>query len=90
MATTVPITIQDVETVENLLHEMKERANEADQQGNLFLLDCFADIVKLVAPRVEQFRARFEREERADINRRRKALHEQHRAGNNGSTQQSA
>ena len=86
-AATSTITDQDFEQVENLLHELKERANDAHQQEKTILLGMYAKLVKIVSPEVQRLKARIEREQLADFNRKHKSLRQADRdaqAGSNG------
>ena len=82
----IPLVAEDdVRDVENLLSEMKDRANKAHDDGNLIMLGVYAELVKVVSPKVNQLRERKEREDRAGINRRHHEMRKARRA-----TQQSA
>ncbi|HVB20578.1 MAG TPA: hypothetical protein VNG51_01350 [Ktedonobacteraceae bacterium] len=86
-----PITEADVDAARELLSEMKHRANQAHDDGNLIMLSVYADMIRLISPKVSQLRERLEREDRAGINRQHRDLRLARRmSGNNGSTQQSA
>lgn len=81
----LPITQEDVEAVESLLHELKGRARTMSDQKNVVMLGVYADLIKVVSPEVSRLRARLEREEKAAINRdhrtQRKALRDAQAAG---------
>jgi hypothetical protein len=85
-----PITEADVDEAYQLLSEMKQRANQAHDNGNVIMLGVYADMIRLISPKVSQLRERLEREDRAGINRQHRDLRQAHRVGSNGSTQQSA
>lgn len=87
-----PITEADVDEAYQLLGEMKVRANQAADNKNVVMLSVYADMIKLISPKVSQLRERLEREDRAGINRQHRDLRLAHRVGSNGnsSTQQSA
>ena len=68
------VSEQDLEELDTLLHDLKGRANDAHDKGNVIMLSCYAELVKVVAPIAERLRSRVEREDRADINRKHKTL----------------
>jgi hypothetical protein len=73
------VSEQDLEELDTLLHDLKEKANDANDRGALVMLDVYAELVKVVAPSVERLRARVEREDRAAINKKKKSLHKARR-----------
>jgi hypothetical protein len=85
---TSTVTEEDVSDVEELLAEMKTRANKANDDGNLIMLGVYAEMVKIVSPKVSQLRERKEREDRASINRRHHEMRQARRQAQQ--TQQSA
>mgnify|MGYP001212189807 CR=1 FL=1 len=74
----IPITHEDVEEVEALLRELKNRAQEASDKNHVIMLGLYAELVKRVSPEVQRLRARLDRDEKATINKQhreqRKAL----------------
>jgi hypothetical protein len=85
------ITEEDVNDVEELLSEMKTRANKANDDGNVTMLGVYAEMVKIISPKVSQLRERKEREDRADINRRHHEMRKARReAAEAAAAQQSA
>jgi len=86
---TVPVTEQDIDAVEALLHELKGRAAQAHKEEKALLLGVYANLIKLVSPEVQRLRARIEREDVADFHRRHKGLKKAARealAKSNGTT----
>jgi Pyruvate/2-oxoacid:ferredoxin oxidoreductase gamma subunit len=83
MATTVtlPISDEDVDELESLLRDLKTRAAEANDKGNVIMLGMYAELVKLVSPEVQRLRARLDREEKAAINKQHKAMRQARRNG---------
>jgi hypothetical protein len=83
MATTVtlPISDEDVDELESLLRDLKTRAAEANDKGNVIMLGMYAELVKLVSPEVQRLRARLDREEKAAINKQHKAMRQAKRNG---------
>jgi len=84
MATTteaLPISDEDVEELDSLLKDLKARAAEANEKGNVIMLGMYAELVKLVSPEVQRLRARLDREEKAHINRQHKAMRQAKRNG---------
>jgi phage host-nuclease inhibitor protein Gam len=77
--TLTPVSDQDIEELENLLREMKNRAGEANDKGNVIMLSVYAELVKKVSPEVQRLRARVEREEKAAINKHLQATRKAHR-----------
>ena len=70
----LPLTERDVEQVEDLLKRLKGAAAEAEREGNAVLLGLYVRLLKIVSPEVQRFRARLEREERAEIARKHRNL----------------
>lgn len=70
----LPISDEDVEELEGLLRDLKSRAGEANQKGNVIMLGMYAELVKLVSPEVQRLRARLDRIEKAEINRQHKEM----------------
>lgn len=77
---TTPVTPEDVAAVETLLAELKSRAMEARDAQNLTMLSLYAELIRVVTPEVDRFRERLNREDKAALNRHRKALRKQLRA----------
>jgi len=82
--TLIPVSDQDVASIEELLRELKSRAKAASDAKNVVMLGVYADLVKRVSPAVQRLRARVDREDRAAINRdhkeQRKATRDQQAA----------
>lgn len=77
-----PMTVseRDVEDLEALLRDLKGRASEANNAGNVVMLGVYAALVKVVSPEVQRFRARLEREEKAVINKQHREMRKAKRA----------
>ena len=69
-----PITEADLDNVDTFLKDLKKQAGDYYQQKNLVMLGIYADLIKVVSPRVTKLHARFERESTAGVNRNRKEL----------------
>lgn len=82
MATNTPLPVSDEELsqLEGLLSDLKARAGEANDKGNVILLSLYAHLIKLVSPEIQRLRARIEREELAAINRSHKELRQARRS----------
>jgi hypothetical protein len=88
MATnTTTVTEKDIEDLESLLREMKSRANEAHSRENVILLSIYAELVRVVSPEVQRFRARLDREENAAINKQHKEMRKAKRAASSNDAQ---
>lgn len=69
-----PITEADLTNVDTFLQSLKKQAQDYYAQKNLVMLGIYADLIKLVSPRVTRLHARYERESTAGVNRNRKEL----------------
>lgn len=73
-----------LDEVKNLLSDLKEQANKAHEDGNLYLLSVYNKLLKVTSPIVVSAQARIEREANAETNRKekemRKAAHAQREA----------
>lgn len=76
----IPITHEDVEEVEELLRELKNRAQEAHDKNHVIMVGMYAELVKLVSPEVQRLRARLDREDKATINKQHRELRKALRA----------
>ncbi len=70
---------QSVTAAEDLLAELKGRAEEAHRRGNVFTLTLMQELIKVTSPIVTKAVARFHREERARINQMAKEVRAQSR-----------
>lgn len=66
---TKPITPQQVQDVENLLQTLKDKAQAANQAGDVYMNSIYAELVKVVSPITTRAHARMHREDRARINK---------------------
>lgn len=67
----------DLQAISAVLQDLKAKARDAAQKNNRALLAVYADLVKVVSPRVVRLHARVERENMAAMNKRRKTMKEQ-------------
>jgi hypothetical protein len=72
--TPIPVTEQDIESIDALLREMKQRAEAAHKDNKLIIHAMYVRLINLVSPEVVRLHARIEREERAYANKQQKAL----------------
>lgn len=63
-----------VESAENLLRELKQRAEQAHKANDVFTLTLMAELIKVTSPIVTKAVNRYHREERARINGLRQEL----------------
>ncbi len=66
-----------VEEARDLLQEIKDRARQAHETGNIFMMNIYQSILKVASPIVIKALARAEREELADLNKAHKDLRQQ-------------
>jgi predicted N-acyltransferase len=65
-----------VESAENLLRELKQRAEAAHKANDIFTLTLMSELIKVTSPIVTKAVNRYHREERARINQLRQQLRE--------------
>jgi hypothetical protein len=70
---------RNVEAANGLLQEITARASQAREQNNVFLLDLYTELLRVVSPIVTRAFAHARRQERAAINKAHKALRKQAR-----------
>lgn len=70
---------QNVAAANGLLQEITARASQAREQNNVFLLDLYTELLRVVSPIVTRAFAHARRQERATINKAHKALRKQAR-----------
>jgi hypothetical protein len=68
------ITDQAIENAKELLAKLKQEANSAHQSGDMHMLDMYNELLKVASPIVMRYLARKERNEKADINKKRAEL----------------
>lgn len=68
-----------VEQAENLLRELKQRAENAHKNNDLFTFDLMSELIRVTSPIVTKAVNRYHREERARINKLRDDLRGQTR-----------
>lgn len=88
--TTQNFTRDMVRDAEGLLQRLKDEAHKAHEQGNVFMLDVYTQLVSVTSPIVTNALERVEREEKAAINRARKGLRKSIRDGKKPSASQQA
>lgn len=79
----IGFTRDKLQDAEALLQRLKDEARKAHQEGNVFMLDLYTELVKVTSPIVTNAVKRLEREEKAAINRARKGLRKTLRNGQN-------
>ena len=67
---TTPVTPEDIESVNDLLRELKKRAQESHSQGKMLIHGVYTQLINLVSPEVVKLHARIERDERASNNKK--------------------
>lgn len=70
---------QSVEAAEDLLAEMKQRAEDAHQKNDVFMMGVMTELLKVTSPIVTKAINRYHREERARINEMHRELRQQSR-----------
>ena len=80
-------TARKVEEAKDLLEEIKDRARQSHEQGNIFMLNIYQKILKLSSPIVVRAVARAEREELAELNKNATELRAQTREQSARNTQ---
>lgn len=66
---TTPVTPEDIDAVNKLLRELKERAAASHEDGKLIIHGVYTELLNLVSPIVVKLHARVEREDRASNNK---------------------
>lgn len=79
-AITTQFTQEHLEHLKTILQGLKDDAKQANDQGDVFMLDVYNELIKVVSDVVVRATARLERQERANINKAHKALRKQRRA----------
>ncbi len=74
------ISMEEYESVEELLTALKNKAAEAHSNKNTLLLSVYAKFIRLLTPELHKLRARLDREDLAEFSRRHKALRKADRA----------
>jgi hypothetical protein len=73
-----------VASAEDLLQEMKQRAEDAHKANDVFMLGVMTELIKVASPIVTKAVARHHREERARINEMHRELRQQNRSSSGG------
>ena len=75
----VKLTSESVNAAEGILADLKEQANKAHQDEDVFMMGLMTELISATSPIVTKAINRLHREERARINARHKALKEKMR-----------
>lgn len=79
MANDTQATKKSVEAAEDLLQEMKQRAEDAHKANDVFMMGVMTELIKVASPIVTKAINRHHREERARLNEMHRKLREQSR-----------
>lgn len=79
MADNTTFTEEKLEKVQTLLRGLKEDAQKANEDGDMFMLSVYNDLLQVCSPIVVRSVARLEREEKAALNKREKEMRKQAR-----------
>lgn len=69
-----PITEEDINALRGILGNLKQQAQQAQEQGNLTTFRVYQRLIKTVSPEVLKAQARMERESAARINKAAEAM----------------
>ena len=72
--TTNTFTVEKFEKVQELLRGLKEDAQKAHADGDMFMLSVYNDLLQVCSPIVVKSLARLEREEKAVLNKQEKEM----------------
>jgi hypothetical protein len=72
----VKMTSESVKAAESVLEELKEQANKAHQDEDVFMMSLMTELISATSPIVTKAINRLHREERATINAKHKKLRE--------------
>jgi hypothetical protein len=67
-------TVEKFEKVQDLLRGLKEDAQKAHAEGDMFMLAVYNDLLQVCSPIVVKSLARLEREEKAVLNKHEKEM----------------
>lgn len=70
----IKITHQQLDNVSKLLDTLKDEATQAHKDGDAFMLSVYSDLLRVASPIVVRAYARLERQDKAEINSKHKAL----------------
>jgi hypothetical protein len=73
------LNAEKFEKVQSLLQSLKDDARKANDEGDLYMLAVYNDLLQVCSPIVVTALARMEREEKAELNKREKAMRKQAR-----------
>jgi hypothetical protein len=88
MATTPQFTSASVEAAQDLLNDIKDKAKQAHDSGDVFMLGVMTEVLGVVSPIVTKAVARLHREERSRVNKAHKELRAKVREGAANSTEE--
>jgi hypothetical protein len=77
--TTTGFSVEKFEKVQDLLQGLKQDAQKANADGDMFMLSVYNDLLQVCSPIVVKSLARLEREEKAALNKREKEMRKQAR-----------
>jgi hypothetical protein len=75
--TTTGFSVEKFERVQALLQGLKQDAQRANADGDMFMLSVYNDLLQVCSPIVVRSLARLEREEKAVLNKREKEMRKQ-------------
>jgi len=65
---------EDLQALEDLLHEMQGRVDKCYQDGHVYLMSVYVRLVALVSPEIDRIERRFKRENLAAMRKQEKQL----------------
>jgi len=65
---------EDLDELVGLLRELKERVQKAREDGRIFMMQEYVQLVALISPQVNRIQRRFEREDLASFRKEHKLL----------------
>ena len=77
-----------LESLEELLQDLKDRARKANDAGDLIMLAVYNDLVQVASKIVTRAYTRLEREQNAHLNKAEKALRKQQKAERDAAREQ--
>jgi hypothetical protein len=67
---------EDLEALEELAHELQQKADKAAEDGRVFLFGQYVHLLAIVNPEVTRIRRRFQRESLASLRKMHKQMKE--------------
>ena len=65
---------EDLADLDDLLKELKNRVHQARQDGRIYMMQQYTQLVAMISPEVTRLRKRFEREDLAAFRREHKQM----------------